>query len=187
LTTSATPTTARRPRRPRATPATPYLVKVEPVPPAPLLRVFVAGNPVGANHMYLKRRKASEGYDDDGKRRRSDRALIPNATVWRDAIANSVMQWRYPESAPRPWLEVSCIFIGALADVDNLLKLALDGIKKGLLVDDCYVLRVIAERRKLIPGTERGAWIEVSELPPAQHTQPRASRTRNKTTDKRTA
>lgn len=162
--------------------AVPYIVKVSPPEPAPLLRVFVAGYPVGANHMYLKRKKGGETYDDDGRKRYSDRALTPNATIWRNAIANSVMQWRYPESAPRPALEVSCVFIGALADVDNLLKLALDGIKRGLLVDDRYVMRVIAERRRLSPGTERGAWIEVSELPSVA-----AQRAPRKPRNKRTA
>jgi len=163
-------TTARRPRRPRATPATPYLVKVEPVPPVPLLRVFVAGNPVSTNHMY------------GGRGHSSAKHLTAEARAWREAVSYCTMAWRYAPEVPRPNLAVSCTFIGARADVDNLLKLTLDGLKDGLLVDDRYVMKVCAEKRPLSAGTERGAWIEVSELPPAQHTQPRPSRTRNKRT-----
>jgi len=176
LTTPAT-TTARRSLRPRATPATPYLVKVEPAPPAPLLRVFVAGNPVGSNHMYGNRKTFDKAMHT--------RHLTESARLWREAIAVTVMPWRYAPEAQRPNLSVSCIFLGARADVDNLLKLTLDGLKDGLLVDDRYVLKVCAEKRPLSAGTERGAWIEVSELPPApsvQHPQPRPSRTRNKRT-----
>jgi len=168
------PTTARRPRRPRATPATPYLIKVEPVPPAPLLRVFVAGNPVGSNHMYGNRKTFDKAMHT--------RHLTESARLWREAVSYCTMPWRYAPEAQRPNLSVSCIFLGARADVDNLLKLTLDGLKDGLLVDDRYVLKVCAEKRLLSAGTERGAWIEVSELPPAQHTQPRPSRTRNKRT-----
>jgi|GEM_PF-4997538 len=154
--------------------AVPYLVKVEPAPPTPLLRVFVAGNPVGSNHMYGNRKTFDKAMHT--------RHLTESARLWREAIAVTVMPWRYPREAQRPNLSVSCIFLGARADVDNLLKLTLDGLKDGLLVDDRYVLKVCAEKRPLSAGTEKGVWIEVSELPPAQHTQPRTSRTRNKRT-----
>jgi Holliday junction resolvase RusA-like endonuclease len=141
------------------------------------LRVFVAGNPVGSNHMYGNRKTFDKAMHT--------RHLTESARLWREAIAVTVMPWRYAPEAQRPNLSVSCIFLGARADVDNLLKLTLDGLKDGLLVDDRFVLKVCAEKRPLSAGTEKGAWIEVSELPPAQpvqHAQPRPSRTRNKRT-----
>ena len=60
----------------RATLGSPaYLVKVEPVPPAPLLRVFVAGNPVSTNHMY-----GGRGYS-------SAKHLTAEARAWREAVS----------------------------------------------------------------------------------------------------
>ena len=168
-----TPTTARRPQRPRATPA--YIVPVAPLPPAPLLRVFIPGNAPSANHMYAARGRGAARY------------LTTEAVAWREAVALSVMRWRFSERAPRPDLAVSFTWVGMRSDIDNPVKLTLDGVKLGLAVDDAYVSELRVTKRPLAHGGERGAWIEVSELPPAQHTQPRASRTRNKATDKRTA
>lgn len=149
--------------------ATPYLVKVEPSPPAPLLRVFVPGNPVSANHMHDAR-----GYG-------AARRLTPDARAWRDAIALSVMRWRFAAEAPRPNLAVSLVWIGARSDIDNPVKLALDGVKLGLAVDDRYVTRLTIEKRPLAYGDERGAWIEVTELPP-MHAQRAPRKARNKRT-----
>ena len=137
-----------------------------PPQPTPLLRVFVAGNPISANHMYNAR-----GYG-------AARRLTAEAVAWRDAVAVAAMPWRFAESAARPTLGISCRFIAARADVDNLLKLVVDGVKLGLAVDDRYVTRVCAEK---VRGTiaERGAWIEVTQLPdmkPARSTQPQRRR-----------
>jgi len=160
------PAPASRLSKPRATP---YLVKVEPPEPAPLLRVFVAGKPVSTNQMY-------------GSRGGAAKHLTPNAWAWREAVALSTMRWRYAEGTKRPNLAVSCVFSGVQADVDNLLKLALDGLKAGLMVDDRYVTRVCAERRPYSRSDEKGAWIEVTELPPMQ-----VQRAPRKARNKRTA
>ncbi len=159
--------TAQRPKRPRASPS--RIVPVVPPPPAPLLRVFVPGMPLSANHAYIKRKHAS------GQNKR-DRLLNPYALAWRDAIATMVSPWKFPESAPRPTLSVDCVFIGGRADVDNLLKLALDGVKFGLAVDDRYVQRVSAEKRAKTPTIDRGVWIEVTCLP-STIKQPRKRKT----------
>lgn len=130
----------------------------------PLLRVWVAGKPISSNHIY--------GARGSGAARR----LTPEARAWREAVATSVMPWRLAEHAPRPLLSVCCVFVGARADVDNLLKGTLDGLKEGLLVDDRYVVRVCAEKQPLARGGEKGAWIEVTQLPQLV-TRTRAKRT----------
>ena len=153
---------------------------VEPEP-TPLLRVFVPGRPISVNSTHVKRAAAS------GRMRR-DRVVEPLARGWREAIAYEVMQaarsgaaemnWRRLRETKRPRLAISCIFIGSRADADNLLKLAVDGIKEGLMVDDRYVVRLYAEMQPLPRGGTRGAWIEVSVLPPpVKLTKPK--RTRN--------
>ena len=155
------------------------VIAASPTPaPTHLLRVFVPGNPVSSNHMYGVRGYAAA------------KRLTPEAKQWRDDVANSTLAWRFAADAPRPALSVACSFVGARADVDNLLKLTLDGLKLGLQVDDRYVVRVCAEKVPL-PARgpnggrgERGAWIEVMCLPQlpkkAQQVQPRARKPRNK-------
>jgi len=106
----------------------------------------------------------------------ASRRLTPEARQWRDDVATSTLAWRFADDAPRPALSISCRFPGARADVDNLLKLVLDGVKIGLAVDDRYVMRVCAEKTPLVRGEERGAWIEVTCLPQAQR-PPRNKRT----------
>ena len=138
----------------------------------PLLRIFVAGHPVSTNQMY-------------GSRGGAAKHLTPAAWAWRESVAISTMRWRYAEGAKRPNLAVSCIFSGVQADVDNLLKLTLDGLKAGLMVDDRYVTRICAERLPYSRSDEKGAWIEVHELPPVatkQTTQPRPAGKRNQRT-----
>ena len=133
------------------------MVTVSLPPPAPLLRVWVAGNAPSVNHMYVARH------------------LTPEARAWRDAVATSLLPWRFPESAPRPDLRVSFVWVGMRSDIDNPCKLTLDGVKEGLLVDDKYVSRLTIEKRPLARGGERGAWIEVTCLPQAPK-PPRAPR-----------
>lgn len=176
---AASPTPQSQPRR---------RVRVVQVNPAatrkpretPLLRVWVAGNPASGNHMYITRKAAT------GALKRA-KVMTPTATGWRDAVAVATMPWRFAESAPRPTLAVSCSFVGARADVDNLLKLTLDGLKMGLLVDDRYVMRVCAEKVPLPRDGERGAWIAVSCLPPMPKAQRAPRSVRGGSSSKRTA
>lgn len=135
----------------------------------PLLRTFVAGHPVSTNQMY-------------GSRGGAAKHLTPAAWAWRESVALSTMRWRYAAGAKRPNLAVSCVFSGVQADVDNLLKLTLDGLKDGLMVDDRYITRVCAERLPYSRNDEKGAWIEVRELPsePTKPAQQRPTRKRNK-------
>ena len=161
------PTPRRRVRAVQVNPAVPAPKVTAPRKPreTPLLRVWVAGNPASVNQMYITRKAAT------GALKRT-KVMRSAAVDWRDAVAVATMPWRFPESAPRPTLAVSCSFVGARADVDNLLKLTLDGLQTGLLVDDRYVMRVCAEKVPLAHEGERGAWIAVSCLPPmpkAQH------------------
>jgi len=149
-------TTARRPRKPRATPT--YIVPVQPLPPTPLLRVFIPGNAPSANHMYAARGRGAARY------------LTTEAVAWREAVATSVMRWRFSERAPRPNLAISFTWIGMRSDIDNPVKLTLDGVKLGLAVDDAYVSDLRVTKRPLSAGAEsreRGAWIEVTILPTA--------------------
>ena len=124
--------------------------------PTRLLRVFVPGNPASSNHMYGAR----------GNGRGAARHLTTEARAWRDAVTLLTRAWRVPDDAPRPLLAVSFVFLGGRADVDNMVKLALDGVKLGLAVDDRYVMRLCAEKQPLPRGGTRGAWIEVTVLPP---------------------
>ena len=124
--------------------------------PTRLLRVFVPGNPASSNHMYGAR----------GNGRGAARHLTAEARAWRDAVTLLTTAWRFPDDAPRPLLAVSLVFLGGRADVDNMVKLALDGVKLGLAVDDRYVVRLYAEKQPLPRGGTRGAWIEVTVLPP---------------------
>ena len=148
--------------------ASPRALPPEPEPvDAPLLRVFVTGKPISSNDMY--------GARGSGAARR----LTPEARSWRDAVAASVLAWRFPASAPRPILAVDCVFVGARADIDNLCKLVLDGVKTGLAVDDRFILRLVVEKQPLPRGGQRGAWIAVSVLPTPEK-PPRLRRTRKK-------
>lgn len=152
---------------PRALPPRPPEPDAE---PTRLLRVFVPGHPASANHMY--------GARGQGAARR----LTPEARAWRDAVTLLTARWRFPDDAPRPALAVCCVFLGARADVDNLLKLTLDGLKLGLAVDDRYITRLCAEKQPLPRGGMRGAWIAVALLPPPvkQPKPQRARRPRNR-------
>ena|SRR5690348_1201611 len=143
--------TAARPKKPRA--ATPYLVPVIPLPPAPLLRVFIPGNAPSANHMYAARGRGAARY------------LTAEAVAWREAVATSVMRWRFSAHAPRPNLAVRFTWVGMRSDIDNPVKLTLDGVKLGLAVDDAYVSELGVRKCTLSRGAERGAWIEVTILP----------------------
>ena len=147
-----------------------------------ILRVFVPGNPVSSNHMY-----GARGYG-------AARRLTPEARAWRDAVANSVLAWRFADDAPRPLLAVHCAFIGMRADLDNGFKLVIDGVKLGLAVDDRYIMRLCGEKQPLSrrggssgSGGERGAWIEVSQLPALQKPAQRQPRQRRQPQQKRTA
>ena len=155
---------APRPRRPRAaatTARTPYIVPVAPMPPTPLLRVFVPGAAASGNHMYINRKEAT------GQHKRT-KVHTPRAAQWIKDVAQSVQQWRFPENAPRPRLAVSCTFLNTRSDLDNLLKPTLDGLKIGLMVDDRYVVKLTAEKLPWVRNGERGAWIEVTQLPDAK-------------------
>lgn len=140
-----------RARSTRPVPA--YIVRVEPAPSAPLLRVFVPGNAPSVNHMYVARHLTTE------------------ARAWRDAVALSLLPWRFPESAPRPDLRVSFVWVGMRSDIDNPCKLTLDGVKEGLAVDDKYVSELSLKKQKKTPQQERGAWIEVQVLPQPEQQQ----------------
>jgi Holliday junction resolvase RusA-like endonuclease len=172
--TITSPTSARRPKRPRASPSTPpYIVSVQPPAPAPLLRVFVPGAAASGNHMYINRKEAT------GQRKRI-KVHTQRAAQWIKDVAQSVQQWRFSEHAPRPRLAVSCTFLNTKSDLDNLLKTTLDGLKIGLMVDDRYVVKLTAEKLPWVRNGERGAWIEVTQLPEkaaTQPTQPRRRRT----------
>lgn len=138
-----------KPKTPRV-PKPPIMI---PPTPVPLLRVWVAGNPISSNHSY-----GARGYG-------AARRLTPEARAWREAVATSVMPWRIAESAPRPLLALQCTFVGGRADLDNMLKLLIDGVKLGLAVDDRFVVRLCAEKQSVPRGGEKGAWIEVTQLP----------------------
>src|SRR5690242_18342733 len=99
----------------RASPRTPTRVVT-----TPLLRVFVPGNAPSANHMYAARGRGAARY------------LTLEALDWRGLVASYVMPWRYGETAPRPNLRVSLIWMGNRSDIDNPIKLTLDGVKMGL-------------------------------------------------------
>ena len=155
---------------PRALPPEPLTAQE----PTRLLRVFVPGNPASSNHMYGVRGNGGNG-------RGAARHLTAEARAWRDAVTLLTRAWRFPDDAPRPLLAVSFVFLGGRADVDNMVKLALDGVKLGLAVDDRYVMRLYAEKQPLPRGGTRGAWIEVTVLPPPVQ-PPRPQRTRKRIT-----
>ena len=141
--------------------------------PTRLLHVFVPGNPASSNHMYGVRGNGGNG----GNGRGAARHLTAEARAWRDAVTLLTRAWRVPDDAPRPLLAVSFVFLGGRADVDNMVKLALDGVKLGLAVDDRYVMRLCAEKQPLPRGGTRGAWIEVTVLsPPVKQPRPQRAR-----------
>jgi Holliday junction resolvase RusA-like endonuclease len=111
--------------------------------------VFVAGTPVSANAMYGPRGRGAA------------KRLTKEAVVWRDAVADSLMEWRSAARILGPALSVVCLVQGVRGDADNYLKLIVDGVKIGLMIDDRHFVRVSAEKRPLRRGGKAGAWIEV--------------------------
>lgn len=104
------------------------------------LRIVIAGRPVSSNHAYtpITRR---------GKQVPGVRVLTQAALDWRDAVADSVRQQYLIARAlddlppvtswPRP-LRLSLYYRHCKMDLDNSLKVTVDGIKRGLGVDDRY-------------------------------------------------
>jgi|SRR6185312_5377877 len=117
-----------------------------------LCAVWIPGHPVSVNAMYGARRGTYA------------KRLTDEATVWRDAIANSLLRYRVPERQRRQPLAVSFMVVGVRGDADNYAKLVCDGVKIGLLVDDRYFLRVTAAKRKADYRGEQGVAIYVTRL-----------------------
>jgi Holliday junction resolvase RusA-like endonuclease len=118
---------------------------------------WVAGHPVSVNAAYGHRRAQAGAY------------LTRAARDWRTAVATEAMLHRQAITAearfhitsiyPRyrtQTLHVACEVIGVRGDVDNYLKLALDGLKQGLQIDDRYISVAHVTRVKRTPHTPQG-------------------------------
>lgn len=128
------------------------------------LEMYVEGQPVSVNHLY-------------GSTRRQARFLTEPAKEWRDAVTMETLAARIsagdsvePSSGMgreyRIPLRVACIFYGVRADVDNLLKLTLDGLKEGLGIDDRHFAVVESGKAPTFIRNGRrfrGCWIGVWE------------------------
>ena len=93
------------------------------------VRVFVAGKPVSENH-----NRATAG---TVTKRGRVHFQTPATLAWRGlvmvAIRNALVAGRQKLTPP---LAVELAFINCRADLDNLLKTTLDGVKDGTGVDD---------------------------------------------------
>lgn len=95
----------------------------------PDLRIRVPGKPVSSNHMYMRIK---------GGRL----ALTPAAIAWQAMICLKVREvthrfrWAIDQGLIGMPLTVECTHYGSKADRDNLLKCTIDGLKKGLGIDD---------------------------------------------------
>ena len=122
----------------------------------PLCTITVHGKPVSTNAMY-------------GTARNGRRYLTKAARAWKKIVC---------EEAWLAWLDlhrtdaalnligetmrVHCVFFGVAADVDNLLKCTLDGLKDGIGIDDRYFQAVKATRgRRSKSAPAQGAVITV--------------------------
>jgi len=118
-----------------------------------VLSAFVYGQPVSLNSMYGSRGGA--------------RFLTPMADAWREGVAAVAMLRRQEARTWRLPLTVCCTFYVVRGDIDNLLKLTLDGLALGVQIDDRHIDAVTARRGQWAAGMPRypGAQIEVWEAP----------------------
>lgn len=115
------------------------------------LSLWVEGTPVSVNLAY-------------GVRGRGGKYLKPEAQSWRDLVwaafrSHPDAQRFTPDQLP---LRVHCTFYGVRGDADNYSKLAVDGIKLALGIDDRFFSPITCEvARKRASGGKQGARIEV--------------------------
>lgn len=156
----------------RAMPA-PALAVVE--APRPSLVIRVKGEPVSANSAYANAKpgKPIPRIGRDGRVRYVQpvpRYLTRAAQGWRDQVAQEtrlamVLARQHPNRMRRPF-HVVCTFYGSRADADNLLKMAIDGVKIGLQIDDRYFAHIEARSGGREGGEiAKGVRIEVYEAP----------------------
>lgn len=109
-------------------------------PPRVLLAQWLLGVPKSLNHMY-------------GRRSDGGVYLTAEAAEWRISVAETLMLHRQALTSGErasirqggASLALDAVFTGARADradIDNLMKLVLDGMKVGLMVDDRHVSRL---------------------------------------------
>ncbi len=116
-----------------------------------LCDIWVAGHPISVNAAYGHRR-AQTGAPVGAYLTRAARdwrtAVASAALLYRQAISADV-RFHLTSSSPRfrtQTLQVMCEVVGVRGDVDNYLKLALDGLKQGLQIDDRYISYASATR-----------------------------------------
>ena len=121
----------------------------------PLLTIHVKGKPVSTNRMYRQSKW--------GGKYLSDEARAWQGAVWtaayerRMGIPRGSVHASFPPGAT---YRVVCTFFHVRADVDNLLKSTVDGLKTGLHVDDRFFTTVEAHKSS-DKRQPQGALIEV--------------------------
>lgn len=131
--------------------------------PAPYLRIFVPGHPVSVNLMYAKGGGRSKHH---GKHLTND-AVAWEQAVWFEVRKTMALHGLHGGTQMRKPLRVECEFfrVRANADVDNLLKCTLDGLKDALRVDDRFYSSVTARRGTAAKTQAQGCLLTVWEAP----------------------
>lgn len=118
----------------------------------PLAIITVRGHPVSVNEMY-------------GSRARGGRYLTPEARCWKYCVRDeAAFAWRSLRDRVfvAHSLRIHVNIFGWRGDADNVLKLVLDGLKEGILIDDRHYNHVEAVKdvRKGFRGVEIRVWGE---------------------------